>query len=211
MSGDGADLDVSKQALEQIGKGITDSLAELKELGSVGMASMGGGFSELGLSGIETGHEGLTATLDTFCERWGWGVRSLVQQGNAFAVKVGLSAGAMYEQDHYIQGSFKVVANAALGNPYATEQDVIDKNWGGVLSDNPLTQIRDADYSPASFTRAAENGNDAWKSAVRDVSSSDILLSNQLIDTVGLRDEMDAVVDGTVGPAPESLPGGEGR
>ncbi|WP_079405220.1 hypothetical protein [Streptomyces sp. 3211] len=211
MSGDGADLDVSKQALGQIAKGITDSLAELKELGSVGMASMGGGFSELGLSGIETGHEGLTATLDTFCERWGWGVRSLVQQGNAFAMKVGLSTGAMYEQDHYIQGSFKAVANAALGNPYATERDIIDKNWGEVLSDNPITQIRDADYSPESFTRATENDNDAWKSAVRDVSSSDILLSNQLIDAAGLRDELDAVVDGTVGPAPEAQPGGEGR
>lgn len=35
MSGDGADLDVSKQALGLIAKGITDSLAELKELGSV--------------------------------------------------------------------------------------------------------------------------------------------------------------------------------
>ncbi|WP_371639591.1 hypothetical protein [Streptomyces virginiae] len=159
---------------------------------------------------METGHEGLASTLGTFCERWGWGVRSLVQQGNAFAMKVGLSAGAMYEQDQYIQGSFKVVANAALGNPYAEEKDIIAKDWGGVLSDNPITQIRDADYSRESFDRATENGSEAWKSAVRDVNSSDILLSNQLADAVGLRDEMDAVVEGTVGPAPEAQPGGEG-
>ncbi|MFD4866150.1 hypothetical protein [Streptomyces sp. NPDC058412] len=211
MSGDGADLDVSKQALGQIAKGITDSLAELKELGSVGAASMGGGFTELGLSGLETGHAGLTATLGTFCERWGWGVRSLVQQGNTFALNVGLSAGAMHEQDQYIQGSFKVVTNAALGNPYASEKDVIDKDWGKVLSDNPITQIRDADYSPESFDRATENGNEAWKTAVRDVNSSDILLSNQILDAVGLRDDMDGVVDGLVGPAPEAQPGGEGR
>lgn len=51
-------------------------------------------------------------------------MRSLVQQGNAFARNVGLSAGAMYEQDQYIQGSFKVVANAALGNLYAEEKDM---------------------------------------------------------------------------------------
>ncbi|MGW6852816.1 hypothetical protein ACWGCK_29275 [Streptomyces virginiae] len=210
MSGDGADLDVSKPALAQIAKGITDSLAELKEVGSVGSASMGGGFTALALSGMETGHEGLASTLGTFCERWGWGVRSLVQQGNAFAMKVGLSAGAMYEQDQYIQGSFKVVANAALGNPYAEEKDIIAKDWGGVLSDNPITQIRGADYSRESFDRATENGSEAWKSAVRDVNSSDILLSNQLADAVGLRDEMDAVVEGTVGPAHEAQPGGEG-
>lgn len=210
MSGDGADLDVSKQALALIAQGITASLAELKELGSVGTASTGGGFTDLALSGMETGHEGLASTLGTFCERWGRGVRSLVQQGNVFARNVGLSAGAMHEQDQYIQGSFKVVANAALGNPYAEEKDIIAKDWGEVFADNPITQIRDADYSRESFARATENGNESWKSAVRDLNSSDILLSNQLADAVGLRDEMDAVVDATVGPAPEAQPGGEG-
>ncbi|MFJ6757484.1 hypothetical protein ACIQNK_20955 [Streptomyces sp. NPDC091273] len=195
MSANGGDLDVSKQALGQIAKGITDSLAELKELGSVGTASMGGGFTELGLSGLETGHAGLTSTLGTFCERWGWGVRSLVQQGNTFAMNVGLSAGVMHEQDQYIQGSFKVVTNAALGNPYASEKDVIDKDWGEVFADNPITQIRDADYSRESFDQATENGNEAWKTAVRDVNSSDILLSNQILDAVGLRDDMDGIVN----------------
>ncbi|MCX5305484.1 hypothetical protein OG304_18820 [Streptomyces sp. NBC_00160] len=211
MSGDGSDLDVSKQALALIAQGITASLAELKELGSVGTASMGGGFTELALSGMETGHESLASTLGTFCERWGWGVRSLVQQGNMFALNVGLSAGAVYEQDQYIQGSFKVVANAALGHPYAEEKDIIAKDWGEVLSDNPITQIKNADYEPESFAHASENGNEAWKSAVRDLNSSDILLSNQIIDAVGLRDEADALVDGTVGPAPEAQPGGAGR
>ncbi|WP_405830574.1 hypothetical protein [Streptomyces sp. NBC_00105] len=210
MSGDGADLDASKQALGEIAKGITDSLAELRELGSVGTAGMGGGFTELGLTGWETGHEGLTSTLGTFCERWGWGVRSLVQQGNTFAMNVGLSAGVVYEQDQYIQGSFKVVTNAALGNPYAAEKDVIDKDWGEVFSDNPITQIRDADYSLESFGQATENGNEAWKTAVRDVNSSDILLSNQILDTVGLRDDMDGIVNDFVGPAPEPQPDGEG-
>ncbi|APU40732.1 MULTISPECIES: hypothetical protein [unclassified Streptomyces] len=220
MSGDGSDLDVSKQALGQIAKGITDSLSELKELGSVGEASMGRGFSELSLSGVETGHAGLTSTLGTFCERWGWGVRSLVQQGNAFALNVGLSAGLVHEQDQYIQGSFKVMANAALGNPYATEKDVIGKDWGEVLSDNPYTQIRDADYGRESFGRATENGNEAWKTAVRDANSSDIWMHNHLLDATGLRDDMDGAVYDIVGPAPEtaeiiegseSRPGGEGR
>ncbi|MER5757812.1 hypothetical protein [Streptomyces sp. NPDC002082] len=209
MSGDGGDLDVSKAALGQIAEGITQTLAELKELGMVGTASMGRGFSDLALSGMETGHDGLTSALGTFCERWEWGVRSLVQQGNAFAAKVGLSAGALHEQDQYIQGSFKVLTNSAMGNPYASEEDVIGKGWGDVLSDNPYTQIRDADYSRESFEQANENSKEAWKGTVRDLNSSDILLSNQLIDAAGLGDEMDAAVDGMVGPAPAPQTGGE--
>ncbi|MFE9841342.1 hypothetical protein [Streptomyces goshikiensis] len=45
------------------------------------------------------------------------------------------------------------------------------------------------------------------------MNSSDVLLSNQIIDGVGLRDEVDGVVDDMVGPAPrpQPLPEGEGR
>ncbi|MEU9303071.1 hypothetical protein [Streptomyces sp. NPDC048269] len=209
MSGDGADLDVSKQALGQIAKGITDSLAELKELGSAGSAGVGGGFTALGLSGMETGHEGLTSSLGTFCERWGWGVRTLIQQANTFASNVGLSAGVMHEQDQYVQGSFKVLTNAAMGNPYAAEKDVIAKDWGEVFSDNPYTQFRDADYSQESADRARENSKEAWKSAVRDVNSSQIVPANQFIDAAGLRDEMDGMVDELAGPAPEAQQPGD--
>ncbi|MEU7066269.1 hypothetical protein ACIGQE_05780 [Streptomyces sp. NPDC053429] len=209
MSGDGADLDVSKQALGQIAEGITKALAELKELGMVGTASMGRGFSDLSLSGMETGHDGLTSSFGSFCERWEWGVRSLVQQGNAFAAKVGLSAGLVHEQDQYIQGSFKVLANSAMGNPYASEDDITKKGWGDVLADNPYTQIRDADYSPESFERANENSKEAWKGAVRDLNSSETLLPNQIINATGLRDEVDERVNDMVGPAPEPQAGGE--
>ncbi|MFF2193187.1 hypothetical protein [Streptomyces sp. NPDC058157] len=209
MSGDGPDLDVSKQALGEIAEGITKTLAELRELGMVGTAGMGRGFSDLSLSGMETGHEGLTSAFGSFCERWEWGVRSLVQQGNDFAAKVGLSAGLMHEQDQYVQGGFKVLANSVMGNPYASEDDITKKGWGDVLADNPYTQVRDADYSPGSFAQADKNIEEAWKGTVRDVNSSKTLLPNQLVDAAGLRDEVDGFVDGWVGPAPESGKGGE--
>ncbi|MFI5636339.1 hypothetical protein ACIA8H_02855 [Streptomyces goshikiensis] len=138
-------------------------------------------------------------------------MRGLVHDGNAFAWNVGLSAGVMHEQDQYVQGTFKVVANAAMGNPYASEGDVTDKSWGEVLSDNLYTQIRDSDYSREAGQRATENSKEAWKSAVRDVNSSDILLSNQIIDGVGLQDEVDGVVDDMVGPAPQPQPVPEGE
>ncbi|MEU8459634.1 hypothetical protein [Streptomyces sp. NPDC029003] len=208
-SGDGADLDVSKAALGQIAQGITNTLAELKELGMVGTASMGRGFSDLALSGMETGHDGLTSSFGSFCERWEWGVRSLVQQGNGFAAKVGLSAGALHEQDQYLQGSFKVLVNAGAGNPYASEHDITGKDWNEVLADNPYTQVRNADYSAESFERANRATEEAWKGAVRDVNSSETFLPNRIIDGVGLRDEVDKAVNGVVGPAPEPRSGGE--
>lgn len=184
MSGEPADLDVSKAALAQIAQGITDSLAELKELGSIGTASLGGGFSELKLSGMQTGDAGLTSDLDAFCERWGWGVRSLVQQANVFAAHVGLSAGMVYEQDHYIQGGFKVLANAAGGgNPYASEQDVIDKDWGEVLSDNPYTNLRDPDYSLESLTESKKNSDGAWKQTWEDIAPSQEAAGAELAET----------------------------
>ncbi|MER5205072.1 hypothetical protein [Streptomyces sp. NPDC002825] len=210
MSGDQPDLSSSKEALGQIALGITQTLAELKELGMVGMASMGRGFADTALSGMETGNERLATTLGTFCERWEWGVRALVQQGNAFAANVGLSAGILHEQDQYLQGSFKVLVNSGMGNPYATEDEVIAKDWGEVFSDNTFTQIRDADYSKESFDRATENSTEAWKGTVRDLNSSKILLPNQLIDAAGMREEMDAAVEDMVGPPPKSQQGGEG-
>ncbi|MFB7979387.1 hypothetical protein [Streptomyces vinaceus] len=203
MSREQPDLSVSQQALGQIAQGITETLSELKEIGMVGTASMGRGFSDLALSGVQSGHAGLTSTLRTFCERWEWGVRSLVQQGNAFAENVGLSAGSLHELDQYVQGTFKIITNADMGNPYASEQEVLGEGWDEVLSDNPYTQVRDADHSDDSYARASEASKEAWKSAIRDLNSSDILLSNQLVDAAGLRDEMDAAVDDMVGPEPE--------
>ncbi|GLX18866.1 hypothetical protein [Streptomyces lavendulae] len=171
MSGEQGELDVSKAALGQIAKGITDTLSELKELGSIGTASMGGGFTELKLSGMQTGHETVTSMLDAFCERWGWGVRSLVQEANEFAAGVGLSAGLVHEQDQYLQGGFKVMANAVLGgNPHASEQEVTGKDWGEVLASNPYTNFRDADFSAESALKSKDVTDRAWAQTWEDIA-----------------------------------------
>ncbi|KMS66159.1 hypothetical protein ACZ91_69260, partial [Streptomyces regensis] len=81
--------------------GLTEALGELKELGMVGEAGAGRGFSDIALSGLELGHQGLTDEFKSFCERWEWGVRSLINEGNGFAVKTGLAAGTYYETDQY--------------------------------------------------------------------------------------------------------------
>ncbi|GGT65915.1 hypothetical protein [Streptomyces purpureus] len=197
------DLAASQQALAQITKGINGTLAELKELGMVGEAGMGRGFSDLQLSGMESGHDGLTSALKTYCERWEWGVRSLVQKGTLFAELTGLSAGTFHDQEQYISGAFKVLTNSAMGNPYATEEEITQKSWGDVLSSNPVTHVMNADYSDKSFDTARENSKQAWKDTAWDVSTSKMVLTNGIIDAAGMRDEMDQGMREAFGPSPE--------
>ncbi|KOU75597.1 hypothetical protein ADK57_06615, partial [Streptomyces sp. MMG1533] len=115
--------------LGEIAKGITLTLEELRELGIDSLAGVGRGFSELQLSGLKLGHGELTSAFTSFCERWEWGVRALVAEGNDFAEGVKLSAGTYYETDQYVEGAMKIVANSVTGNPYASEDDVTRMSW----------------------------------------------------------------------------------
>ncbi|MGW2331917.1 hypothetical protein ACWC5C_40050 [Streptomyces sp. NPDC001700] len=221
MSGGGGDLKTDGLAL--IAKGLTEALGELKELGMVGMAGAGRGFGDLALSGLELGHEGLTGQFTSFCERWEWGVRSLINEGNALAQKTGMAAGTYYETEKYAEGSLKVVANAAIGNPYASEEEVTQQGWGDIATSGAFGG---ADYSKESFDQAMANSAQGWKDAGRDVMTSHTvgplgLNPENLHGAAGVSDaEYDRMLDDTFGPSPEARaqaaaqqpadPGGEG-
>ncbi|MGW2600697.1 hypothetical protein [Streptomyces klenkii] len=158
-------------ALGNIAKGINEAIGELKSLGTPGEAAVGRGFDELALSGVELGHEGLAAAFKTFCNRWDWGVRALVQDGSQFAERVGLAAGYYHEQDVYIRDSFKVGVNAAMGNPHLLEEDVEKKSMREILADNPINDFRNPDYSAESFRKAGENSSQVWANTLRDAST----------------------------------------
>jgi hypothetical protein len=204
---DGGAKDLATDGLGLIAKGLTDALGELKELGMVGTAGAGRGFGDIALSGLELGHEGLTADFKSFCERWEWGVRSLINEGNAFAVKTGLSAGTYYESEQYVEGTFKVVTNAAIGNPYASEEEVTRKGWGDIANSGAFGGV---DYSKESFDQAMANSAQGWKDAGRDVMTSHTvgplgLNPENLHGTFGVSDaEYDRMLDDTFGPSPEA-------
>jgi hypothetical protein len=171
----------------------------------VGEAGAGRGFGDLALSGLQLGHEGLTGELKTFCERWEWGVRSLVNEGNALAEKTGMSAGTHYETEQYLEGSFKVVTNSAVGNPYASEEDVEKMGWGDIA-----TSGMGVDYSKESFDQALGNSEQGWKDAGRDVMTSHTLAPPGL-NPADIRSEFgvsdgayDHMLDDTFGPSPEA-------
>ncbi|MFE9649920.1 hypothetical protein ACFYO0_38585 [Streptomyces sp. NPDC006365] len=197
--GDGRDLQV--QGLGLITEGITLALDELRELGMIGTASAGRGFSDLALSGLELGHGGLTSALDSFCERWEWGVRSLINEGNNFAQAVGLSAGTFYETDQYVEGTMKVAANSLMGNPHLSEDQVTQMSWGDLAENHALA---DPDYSGESFDQAWENSKQGWKDASRDVMTSDMLGPVDIQGSTGMTDaEYEAMLDRQFGPSPE--------
>lgn len=202
MSGGGKDL--TADGLGLIAKGLTEALGELKELGMVGEAGAGRGFGDIALSGLELGHEGLTGEFKSFCERWEWGVRSLIDEGNGFAQKTGLAAGTYYETDQYVEGSLKVVENAAIGNPYASEEDVEKMGYGDIFTSGAYGG--DVDYSKESFEQAWANSKQGWKDAGRDVGTSRMLgpLSPDA-EMFGMTDaEYATYLDDHFGPSPEA-------
>ncbi|MFI6551915.1 hypothetical protein ACWGBY_26610 [Streptomyces griseus] len=199
MSGENADLNVPPAALAQIAKGINLAHAELKELGMVGKASAGRGFSDLALSGLELGHSGLASQFETFCKRWEWGVRALTQRGNSFALGVGLSAGSFAEQERYIKDSFKIAMNSTNGNPYLSEDEVKGMSWDSISKqhawDNP-------DWSADSFTEAHDEVKQQWKDTGYDVG--DALLDASGVDAEQ-REGIDAWAEEHLDPSEETV------
>ncbi|MFF2526647.1 hypothetical protein [Streptomyces liangshanensis] len=169
MSGNEPDLAAPAGALALIAQGIQKAHEELKDLGMIGEASAGRGFSELSLSGLELGHEGLAAGFATFCERWEWGVRGLMGRGNAFASGLGLAAGSYHEQEDYVKGTFKIAVNGLNGNPHLSEDEVTSKSWDRISTQNPWDG---ADWSAESFSQAHADVEQTWRDTGYDVQDA---------------------------------------
>ncbi|WP_282795840.1 hypothetical protein [Streptomyces sp. CC224B] len=195
--------DLQTGGLPQIAQGITMALDELRELGMQGAAGAGRGFDDIALTGLELGHGELTAAFGTFCARWEWGVRSLVNEGNGFARGVGLSAGTFHEVDTYVEGALKIVVNAANsgGNPYASEEDITRKSWGELAGQRPFS---DTDYSADSFRDAGDTVEQTWKDTARDAMTSPLTGPLSPQELTGMSDED---LDETFGPSPEARAG----
>ncbi|MFF8275429.1 hypothetical protein ACF05T_04800 [Streptomyces lateritius] len=198
MSGNEPDLAAPAAALAEIAKGIDLAHAELKELGMIGEASVGRGFSDLALSGLELGYGGLASEFETFCNRWEWGVRALTLRGNGFAQGVGLSAGSFAEQEQYVKDSFKIGVNSLNGNPHLSEDEVKQMRWD-TIRDQQMWD--NADWRPESFTEAHDEVEQTWKNTGYDVMDAqlDSMERQGLIDPA-VRDRMDEELKGDLDP-----------
>ncbi|MFD3437531.1 hypothetical protein ACFWU3_08500 [Streptomyces sp. NPDC058685] len=203
MSGEGSDLNVPPAALADIAKGINLAHAELKDLGMIGEASVGRGFSDLALSGMELGHTGLTDQFQTFCDRWEWGVRALTLRGNGFAQGVGLSAGSFAEQEQYVKDSIKIGVNSLNGNPHLTEEEVKGMSWDKISTQSAFDG---ATWSGESFSEAQKEVNQTWKNTGYDVMDAqlDSMERSGLIDPK-VRDAADADLRETFDPDEQTI------
>lgn len=182
---------VDPQALKMAADGINNAIAELKTLGIDESAEVGRGFSNVDLSGMELGHADVHGAFSAFSERWAWGVRTVVQDGNEIAQRLGLSAGVYHDQEQYLSGMLKDVTNAAIGNPDLTQEQVEKQSWGKTLADNPYTQVRDADFSAASAQQAGQHMKQTWQGEGRDLMDGPMGLHRVVAETVGLGDAYD--------------------
>ncbi|MDF3143013.1 MULTISPECIES: hypothetical protein [unclassified Streptomyces] len=137
-------------------------------------AAQGLGFDELELAGLEVGDAGLRQVFADFCERWGWGVRSLLRDANQFAERLNLSAGLYHEQEQYASNTLKTVWTATAGNPYLSKEEVEQRSWSDTLKDNPVSHVMDADWSAESIREGDEAAQKAWDQAEKDVESSTV-------------------------------------
>ncbi|MGK5533104.1 hypothetical protein [Streptomyces sp. URMC 129] len=209
MMGDGPDLQVDEESVRRITEGLRGAVGELREIGTGTGSVLGKGFSELAMTGMEAGHHGLSVDFEDFCERWEWGVRALVQDANAIAAELGLAAGLLWEEEQYIQATMRVAANAVVGNPYASEEEVAAQSWSEVLTPDAL----DPDYSGESFERAADTAGQTWLDTGRALVTEGTGGRNAdlLNDVLGVDDgEFDSMVDDTFGPSPEQRAAGGG-
>lgn len=118
VGGSGADVvAVDPAALRRTAKGLTEILGELTKLGAVESADLGGNFDQVGLTAMQLGSSGASKALDSFDYRWKWEVRTLFQQGSDLADGLGMAAGATYDNDQYVKGTFKDLAVDGFGDP----------------------------------------------------------------------------------------------
>ncbi|MFI5681631.1 hypothetical protein [Streptomyces cellulosae] len=206
--GGGGGKDIQASGLDSVAKGINLALAELKELGVDSFAGQGRGFSQLALSGLELGSDDLQSAFTSFCERWEWGVRALVEEGNLFAQNVGLAAGTLYETDRYVDGFLKIGANSLIGNPYASEDEASQMGWGQIAGSG-LDSFKNPDYSKESFEEAWANSKQGWKDAGRDLMTSQAMTGPipgplNMQQATGASDEQyEAAMDAAFGPSAE--------
>ncbi|MGW6733468.1 hypothetical protein [Streptomyces sp. NPDC055013] len=173
MSG-GDGYRVDPEALERITRGINLAIGELKELGFDIEAAQGRGFDDLELAGLEVGDANLRQVFADFCERWGWGVRSMMQDANGFAQRLNLSAGLYHEQEQYVANTLKTVWTAAAGNPYLSEEEVEQRSWSQTLQDNSVSHFMNADYSAESLQAGDQAAREAWAQAQEDLETSTV-------------------------------------
>ncbi|MFF7641056.1 hypothetical protein [Streptomyces canus] len=199
--GYGADPEVLKQAAQ----GINQTIEELQAVGQVGRGAVGFGFESLELSPLQMGHAGLAKAFGTFAERWEWGVKALVEEGNEIAEKLDLSAGYYHEAEEYGVGVLKDVVVANYGAPTVSSQDAAQMSWSQVESG--VKGAWTPDLSQESASGAVQQMGQSWQETQEDLTTSGQYGTQLRVGAEFVRESVESVTPRTV---PDGRPGGAG-
>ncbi|MGR4877876.1 hypothetical protein ACIPUC_00250 [Streptomyces sp. LARHCF249] len=160
-------------AVKNLTDGLRAAIGELREFSAAGTAAIGGGFGKLAMTGMEAGHGQVAGVFEELCTRWEWGVRGLVLGASALAADLNLSAGMVWEEDQYREGTFKVALNSVVGNPHAGEDETEQKSW-----DELRAPLRPEATEEAQ--KARDDFQQIWDQAKRDSLTKG--LSGQIVE-----------------------------
>jgi hypothetical protein len=146
---------VDRAALAETAQGLNSVIGQLKGLGLSETGDVGRGFSELALSGLQAGNGDVAGAFGKFCDRWSWGVRTLVQDGNQFAKRLGLAAGLYNDVENQLTGAIKDLVVAGVGDPHMTDQQAASASWSQDAALVTGDQTPDGSMTPQQGLQAA--------------------------------------------------------
>ena len=173
---------VDRAALSATAQGINDTIGSLKGLGIDETGEVGRGFSGLTLTGPQAGQSDLAGAFGDFCDRWSWGVRSLVQDGNQFAARLGLSAGVYYDTEQYLTGVAKNVTVAVAGDPHLTDGQAASSSWSVDAAGITGAQTPEGDLT---WSQVGSQASQQWTRVGKDEMKGPDGLYQKLWDVTG--------------------------
>ena len=196
---------VDRTALNETAQGINSTIGALKGVGIDETAEVGRGFSGLTLSGLQAGDAGLAEAFGNFCDRWSWGLRTLVQDGNQFAVRLGISAGVYADTENYLVGAAKNVTVALAGDPHMTDQQAAQASWS-----QDAAQVTEA-QTPGGGTSWSQAGSEAaqqWKAVGRTAADGPDGIVRTAAGLTGNTPQLNQEENQLFGPPPSGSPSG---
>ena len=159
---------VDPAMLARTAQGIRGVVDTLGEVGHGYLAESGRGLEFLALDGEESGHPMVADAVGGFVGRWAWGLRGLVQDGQAVAEALD-AAGIEYDgMDTSASGWLRRLTTAAVGDPGANLDDAQNGSWGDV------GQGLLPDFSAESRRESAERTTEVWRETGADVLDQSI-------------------------------------
>ncbi|TCK20143.1 type VII secretion target [Pseudonocardia endophytica] len=147
-------------AMRDAADGIDGLVGELGTLTTAGRAGAGRGVAALELDPDQVGHDELAAAFATFCERWEWGVRALVQSGTEMAEGLRESSKAYENADAETGSLFSRLLSDAVGDPRADPEQAARRTPEEILRD---------DSPDSSWSDAGRSMADTWSAVGKDV------------------------------------------